>query len=77
MKGGACSGGTYQTNAVGSHAAAENAAYNTAQQIKCTYASSTGKTLGGKRNRKRKKKSMKKKKMRKSKKGRKSRKKRK
>ena len=56
MKGGACSGGTYQTNAVGSHAAAENAAYNTAQQIKCTYASSTGKTLGGKRNRKRKKK---------------------
>ena len=49
MKGGACSGSSFQSASSGSQATAEQAMHNTSQQIKCTYASATGSAGGGKR----------------------------
>ena len=46
MKGGSCSGGTFESNATGAQRAAEQSMYNTAAQIECTYNSATGKTGG-------------------------------
>tara|TARA_B100000902_G_C27291487_1_gene907383 strand:+ start:1831 stop:2073 length:243 start_codon:yes stop_codon:yes gene_type:complete len=57
MKGGACSGSSFQSASSGSQATAEQAMHNTSQQIKCTYASATGSAGGGKRKRRIKKKS--------------------
>ena len=74
MKGGACSGSSFQSASSGSQATAEQAMHNTSQQIKCTYASATGSAGGGKRKRRIKKKSRKVRKSRKSRKSRKVRK---
>ena len=57
MKGGACSGSSFQSASSGSQATAEQAMHNTSQQIKCTYASATGSAGGGNRKRRIKKKS--------------------
>ena len=57
MKGGACSGSSFQSASSGSQATAEQAIHNTSQQIKCTYASATGSAGGGRRKRRIKKKS--------------------
>ena len=57
MKGGPCSGSSFQSASSGSQATAEQAIHNTSQQIKCTYASATGSAGGGKRKRRIKKKS--------------------
>ena len=57
MKGGACSGSSFQSASSGNQATAEQAMHNTAQQIQCTHASATGNAGGGRRRRRIKKKS--------------------